>query len=151
MATRLFGAPIKRREDPRLLTGHGRYVDDIELPGMLHMAVLRSPHAHARIRGIDLTDVLAIDGVLNVLTHEDVQLPGGRTPLLIPHPTLTHGRTQFILARDQVNYVGEAIAAVVAVDRYTAEDALEAIRVDYEVLPAIVDITAAVEPGAPLV
>jgi aerobic carbon-monoxide dehydrogenase large subunit len=149
--TRLFGAPIKRREDPRLLSGQGRYVDDIDLPGMLHAAVLRSPHAHARIRAIDVGDVLALEGVLNVLTHEDVQLPGGRTPLLIPHDALARGRTQYVLAKDQVNYVGEAIAVVVAVDRYTAEDALEAIRVDYEVLPPVVDLAGAVEPGAPLV
>jgi aerobic carbon-monoxide dehydrogenase large subunit len=151
MPTRQFGARIKRTEDPRLLTGQGRYVDDIDLPGMLHAAVLRSPHAHARIRAIDVGDVLAIDGVLNVLTYEDLDLPGERTPLLIPHAALTHGRTQHVLARDQVNYVGEAIALVVAVDRYAAEDALEAIQVEYEVLPPVVNVTTAVEPGSALV
>ncbi len=151
MPTRTFGARIKRREDPRLLAGKGRYVDDIELPGMLHAAVLRSPHAHARIRDIDVSAVLAIDGVVNVLTHEDLGSIGGRTPLLIPHATLTHGQTQYALAKDVVNYVGEAIAFVVAVDRYVAEDALEAIRVEYDVLPPVTDIATAVTAGSPLV
>src|SRR5205823_2165597 len=151
MTTRLLGAPIKRREDPRLLSGQGRFIDDIELPGMLDAAVVRSPHAHARIGAIDVSEVLAVEGVLNVLTYEDLQLSGERTPLLIPHAALTHGRTQHVLAHEQVNYVGEAIALVVAIDRYTAEDALEAIRVDYEALPPVVDLAAAAEPGSPLV
>lgn len=148
---RTFGARIKRQEDPRLLTGNGHYVDDIELPGMLHAAVLRSPHAHARIRDIDVSAVLAVEGVVNVVTYEDLGLVGNRTPLLIPHATLTHGRTQYVLARDEVNYVGEAIALVVACDRYVAEDAIEQIRVDYEMLPPVTSIAAAVEPGAALV
>src|SRR5215208_6962439 len=104
MPTRTFGAPIKRREDPRLLAGNGRYVDDIHLPGMLHGAVLRSPHARALIRGIDVGDVLEIDGIVSVLTHEDLGPVGGRTPLLIPHDMLTHPRTQYALAKDRVNY-----------------------------------------------
>ena len=151
MPTRMFGAPIRRREDPRLLSGRGRYVDDIDLPGMLHAAVLRSPHAHARIKSIDLADVLGVDGVLNVLTHEDLGPVSGRTPLLIPHESLTHPRTQYALARDVVNYVGEAVALVVAADRSTAEDALDRIRVEYEALPPVADLAAAVEAGAPLV
>lgn len=148
MPTRAFGAPIKRNEDPRLLTGNGRYVDDIELPGMLHAAVLRSPHAHARLKEIDLSAVLTLDGVLNVLTYEDLGLASGRTPLLIPHDSLTAGRTQYPLARDEVNYVGEAVALVVAVDRYIAEDALDLIRVEYEPLPVVTDIATAVVDGA---
>src|SRR5690625_573458 len=120
------------------------------------MAVLRSPHAHAKILSIDIEQVLDIEGVHAVYTHED--LPGAMAdplPLLIPHPDLTHGRTQYALAKDEVNYVGEAIAVVVAEDRYIAEDAIERIYVEYEPLPAVVGVEAArsadhlVHPDAP--
>ena len=151
MATRTFGAPIKRREDPRLLAGQGRYVGDVERPGMLHAAVLRSPHAHARITGIDVGEARALDGVLLALTHADLGPVRDRTPLLIPHDALTHPQTQYALAKDRVNYVGESIAFVVATDRQTAEDALELIRVEYEVLPPQVDLERAVEGRATLV
>ena len=144
MTTKLFGSKVARVEDQRFLRGRGRYVDDV-LPGpTLHAAVLRSPHAHARIRAIDVDAVLDIEGVHAVWTYDD--LTGAMAeplPLLIPHPTLTHGRTQYALARDEVNYVGEAIAFVVADDRYVAEDALAAIVVDYEFLPPVVGIEAA--------
>ena len=112
---------------------------------MLHAAVLRSPHAHARIVDIDVTDVLDVEGVHAVWTHDDLDRPSMAEPLplLIPHPALTHGRTQFALARDEVNHVGEAIAFVVADDRYVAEDAVGRIRVDYEFLAPVVGIEAA--------
>ena len=143
MTTKLFGEKVLRVEDQRFVTGKGQYVDDL-MPGALHAAVLRSPHAHARILGIDVDPVLDVEGVVAVYTYED--LDGAMSeplPLLIPHPALTHGRTQYALAKDEVNYVGEAVAMVVAVDRYVAEDAVDRIRVDYEPLPPVVGIEAA--------
>lgn len=143
MTTRTIGEPVQRVEDQRFLTGTGRYVDDL-MPGALEMAVLRSPHAHARIRSIDVDAVLDVPGVHAVYTYDD--LTGALAqplPLLIPHPVLTHGRTQYALARDEVNYMGEAIAVVVADDRYIAEDAVARIVVDYEVLPPVVGLEAA--------
>ncbi|MEV5001804.1 aerobic carbon-monoxide dehydrogenase large subunit [Nocardioides sp. LML1-1-1.1] len=143
MTTKMFGAKVQRVEDDRLVRGTGRYVDDVALDA-LHVAVLRSPHAHARILSIDVDAVLDVEGVHLVWTHED--LTGAMAeplPLLIPHPTLTEGRTQYALAKDEVNYVGEAVAVVVAEDRYVAEDALARIVVDYELLPAVVGIEAA--------
>ena len=145
MSTKLFGERVQRVEDQRFLRGQGRYVDDV-LAGrdVLHAAVLRSPHAHARIVDIDVSDVLEVEGVHLVWTHDD--LSGAMAeplPLLIPHPDLTHGRTQYALAKDEVNHVGEAIAFVVADDRYVAEDAVSRIRVDYELLPVVVGVVAA--------
>ncbi|MDU0312832.1 aerobic carbon-monoxide dehydrogenase large subunit [Phycicoccus sp. M110.8] len=140
MTTSMFGAPVQRREDPRLLTGGGRYLDDLGHDA-LAAALVRSPHAHARIRDIDVTDALDVDGLVGIWTHED--LPGRvgePLPLLIPHPTLTHGRTQYALARDEVNHVGEPVVLVVARDRYVAEDACQRIRVDYELLSPVVGI-----------
>ncbi len=144
MATRWFGAPVKRNEDPRLLTGQGVFVDDIQLPGMLHAAVLRSPHAHARILRVDVRRALEHPDVVLVLTHRDLP-PGLREPLpkLIPHPDLRHHKTQYALALDKVRHVGEPVAFVVATSRYAAEDALELIEVDYEPLPAVVDLEEA--------
>lgn len=143
MTTRMFGAKVARVEDERLLRGAGKYVDDVALDA-LHTAVLRSPHAHARITSIDVSDVLDVDGVHAVWTYDD--LAGAMAqplPLLIPHPDLKQGRTQYILARDEVNYVGEAIAFVVADDRYIAEDAVGRIAVEYDLLPAVVGVEAA--------
>jgi carbon-monoxide dehydrogenase large subunit len=145
VSTRLFGQKVQRVEDQRFLRGHGRYVDDV-LAGrdVLHAAVLRSPHAHARIVGIDVSGVLDVEGVHLVWTHDDLAGPMAEPlPLLIPHPQLTHGRTQFALAKDEVNYVGEAIAFVVADDRYLAEDAVGRIRVEYAFLPPVVGLEAA--------
>ncbi|MDN5894781.1 MAG: xanthine dehydrogenase family protein molybdopterin-binding subunit, partial [Nocardioides sp.] len=143
MTTKLFGGKVQRVEDDRLLRGNGQYSDDL-MAGALEMAVLRSPHAHAKIVDIDVEAVLDIEGVHTVLTYED--LTGAMAeplPLLIPHPALTHGRTQYALAKDEVNYVGEAIAVVVADNRYIAEDAVSRIRVDYEFLKPVVGIPAA--------
>ena len=143
MTTKLMGEKVQRVEDERLLHGKGRYVDDL-VPGALEVAVLRSPHAHARIVDIDLDPVLDVEGVVAVYTYDDLDGPMAEPlPLLIPHPALTHGRTQYALARDEVNYVGEAIAFVVADDRYVAEDAVGLIRVEYDVLPPVVGIDAA--------
>lgn len=155
MTTKLMGQPVQRVEDARLLRGQGRYVDDLAVtpgatgsPGAtLHCAVLRSPHAHARILDIDVSGVLDVDGVHAVWTYDDLgalaPAMAEPLPLLIPHPALTRGRTQHALAKDEVNHVGEAIAFVVAVDRYVAEDAVARIVVTYDVLPAVVGIEAA--------
>ncbi|HEX3222653.1 MAG TPA: aerobic carbon-monoxide dehydrogenase large subunit [Nocardioides sp.] len=145
MSTKLFGEPVQRVEDQRFLRGQGRYVDDVASgQDVLHAAVLRSPHAHARIVDIDVSGVLDVEGVHLVWTHDDLAGPmSDPLPLLIPHPSLTHGRTQHALAKDEVNYAGEAIAFVVADDRYLAEDAVGRIRVTYEFLPPVVGIDAA--------
>ncbi|MGH8827793.1 MAG: aerobic carbon-monoxide dehydrogenase large subunit, partial [Jiangellaceae bacterium] len=143
--TKAFGEPIARREDPRLLTGQGRYLDDLGHDA-LAAAFVRSPHAHARITDIDVADALDVEGLVAIYTHED--LPGRvgePLPLLIPHPALHNGRTQYALAKDEVNHVGEAIVMVVATDRYVAEDVCERIRVEYEFLPAVVGIETARE------
>ena len=139
----MIGEKVQRVEDERLLRGQGRYVDDL-VPGALEVAVLRSPHAHARIVELDLDPVLDVEGVVAVYTYDDLSGPMAEPlPLLIPHPALTQGRTQYALAKDEVNYVGEAVAFVVAESRYVAEDALALIRVTYEVLPPVVGVDAA--------
>jgi len=152
VGTRYFGERVARREDPRLLTGRGTYVDDVQPPNVLHAAVLRSPHARARIRRIDTSRAASLPGVALVLTHADLP-PALQAPLprLIPHPALIHHKTQYALAPGQVRHVGEPVAFVVADSRYRAEDALDLIEVDYEVLPAVTDLEAAVRPDSPLV
>ncbi len=143
MTTKLVGEPIRRVEDPRLLAGHGRYLDDLGQDAA-EVAVLRSPHAHAKILDIDVSAALDVPGLLAIYTYEDLTGPLAEPlPLLIPHPALTHGRTQYPLARDEVNYAGEAIALVVAENRYLAEDAVQRIVVSYEPLPAVVGVAAA--------
>jgi aerobic carbon-monoxide dehydrogenase large subunit len=145
VTTRLLGTRIRRVEDPRLLRGAGRYLDDLGQDA-LEVAFVRSPHAHARIIDIDVTGALDVDGLVAIYAHDDLD---GRTaeplPLLIPHPTLTHGRTPHALAKDEVNHVGEAIVMVVASDRYVAEDAAERVFVTYDVLPAVVGVERARE------
>ncbi|MBI2462261.1 MAG: xanthine dehydrogenase family protein [Candidatus Rokubacteria bacterium] len=144
----LIGASIKRKEDPRLLTGRGRYVADLRLPGMLHAAVLRSPHPHARLRATDASAARALPGVVAVITARDLG-PVGRIPVRLgPRPSL-EACLQPPLASDRVRYVGEPIAVVVAASRYLAEDALERITVGYEPLQAAVDARLAAEAGAP--
>ena len=140
-----MGQKVQRVEDQRFLRGQGRYVDDIAAgTDILHAAVLRSPHAHARIVDIDVSDVLDLDGVHAVWTYDDLTGQMAEPlPLLIPHPTLTHGRTQYALAKDEVNYMGEAVAFVVADDRYVAEDAVGRIRVSYEFLQPVIGIDSA--------
>lgn len=140
MTTKSIGEPIARVEDERLVKGQGRYTDDL-MPGAWEMAVLRSPHAHARIISIDIDPVLDVRGVQAVYTYEDLSgAMADPLPLLIPHPSLVNGRTQYALAKDEVNYVGEAIAVVVADSRYIAEDAVGLIQVEYEYLKPVVGI-----------
>jgi carbon-monoxide dehydrogenase large subunit len=143
MSTRWFGQPVRRNEDSRFLTGRGRYVDDVQLPGALHAAVLRSTCAHGRIRGIDTAAARALDGVVAVWTWEDLGELWRPSPMVVPHDALTHPKTQYPLARDVVNYAGEAVAFVIAADRYIAEDACDLIEVEYDLLPAVVDLEAA--------
>ena len=147
----LFGASIRRKEDPRLLRGDGRYLSDIKLHGMVHAVFVRSPHAHALIRGIDSSAAAADPRVVCVLTAED--LPAGLPPLpCIDAEETTKPFNQPILAADKVRFVGEPVALlVVEGDRYVAEDIAGLIDVDYEPLPAVSTATAAVASDAPLV
>src|SRR4051812_36325946 len=145
MTTKLFGEPVRRREDARLIIGKGRYLDDIG-SGALAAAFVRSPHAHARITDIDAEGALDIEGVVAIYTYEDLHGPMAEPlPVLIPHPQLTAPRTGYPLANGVVNHVGEAIVMVVATDRYLAEDAAERILVTYEELPVVVGVDAARE------
>jgi carbon-monoxide dehydrogenase large subunit len=145
----IIGASIKRKEDPRLLTGRGRYVDDIRLPGMLHAVVVRSPHAHAVIRHIDAGQARALPGVVLVATAADlgtvspIPIRLGARPSLVPY-------LQFPLARERVRYVGDPVALLLAADRYLAEDAAEAVLVEYDVLPPVTAAEDAMSPTAPL-
>ena len=151
MTTRMIGARIPRNEDPRLLQGLGCFVDDVNPPGILRAATLRSPHAHARILGIDARAARRVPGVHLVVTAAELGDLNQPSPLLIPHPTLTQPRTQRPLATDEVRFVGEAVAFVVADDRYIAEDAADLIEVEYEPLPAVVDLATALAAGGPRV
>ena len=155
MSTRHFGQPIKRNEDPRLLTGRALFTDDVQLAGMLHVAFLRSDLAHARIRSIDVGAAGDRRGVVAVYTADDLGEFWQPGPLLVPPPPVEklefHPRTQVPLAKEKIRHAGEAVAMVVAESRYLAEDALEEIFVDYEPLQAVVDLEAALTSGAPLV
>lgn len=155
MATRYFGQPIKRNEDPRLLTGQATFTDDVHLPGMLHVAFVRSQVAHGRIRSIDTAAAQAMPGVVAVYTAADLGAYWQPGPLLVPPPPIAglvfNPRTQVPLARDKVRHVGEPIVAVVATSRYAAEDAAEQVFVDLEMLPAVVDLEQALAPAAPLI
>ncbi len=128
MTTRWFGARVQRVEDDRLLRGRGHFTDDID-EGALESCIVRSPFAHARIKSIDVSAARALPGVKAVYLAAD--LPFGHTdlPILIPHPNLTHGRTQRCLASEVVRYTGEAVAFVVAENRYIAEDAADLVQV----------------------
>jgi len=151
--TRLIGARIPRLEDRPLLLGQGRFVDDIALAGVWHAAFVRSPHPHAAVRGVDASDALALAGVHAVLTLDDL------APVMAKRRMLRHSNSgtpldrywSFALANGEVSYVGEAVAVVLADDRYVAEDAAALVRVDYDVLPAVADCRKAVASGAPAV
>jgi carbon-monoxide dehydrogenase large subunit len=147
-AIRYVGQSLRRREDFKLVTGKGRYVDDIKLPGMLHMAVLRSPHAHAVINRVDLTEAAAAPGVRLVLSGKDLV---GRIGSIVPNWIIpgTKVPVRPVVAVDRVRFVGECVALVVAESQATAYDAVGLIEVDYETLPAVVDEEAATRDGAP--
>jgi carbon-monoxide dehydrogenase large subunit len=151
MATQVIGASIKRREDPRLITGEARYLDDIQLPGMLHAAILRSPYAHAKIKSINTKKAAKRPGVVAVFTGADFKdLPALPCAWQADAGRITNNvNTPRVLEIDRATFTGAGIAVVVAEDRYTAEDALGLIEVDYEVLPVVVDAEKATQPGAP--
>ena len=155
MSTRQFGQPIKRNEDPRLLTGRALFTDDVQLAGMLHVAFLRSDLAHARIRSVELGGARERRGVVAVYTADDLGEFWQPGPLLVPPPPVEqlefHQRTQVPLAKEKIRHAGEAVAMVVAESRYLAEDALEDLFIDYEPLQAVVDLEAALTSAAPLV
>src|SRR5256885_6815061 len=137
-----IGESIKRKEDGRFLRGKGNYLDDIELPAMLHMVILRSPHAHARINSVDAAAASAMPGVIAMVTGE----------LMAQHklawmPTLS-GDTQAVLATDKVRFQGQEVAAVIAETRAAADDAVGLLDVEYEVLPAVVSPQQAKSAGA---
>ena len=153
--TRTFGERIKRNEDPRLLTGQAQFVDDVHIPGMLHAAFKRSDYAHARLLSVDVEAAKAMPGVLAVYVASDLGDYWQPSPLLVNPPPAQHvvfnQRTGGPLAKEKVRYVGEPIAIIIAESRYLAEDAADAIMVDYEALDAVVDPVKGLEEGAPLV
>jgi carbon-monoxide dehydrogenase large subunit len=149
MATNYIGTSIKRREDPRLITGEAKYLDDIQLQGMVHAAILRSPHAHARIKSIDTSRAAALPGVVGVFTGADFKALPALPCAWQAGGVKNNPNTPRVLEIDKVTFTGAGVAVVVAEDRYTAEDALALVQVDYEVLPAVVDADEATEPGAP--
>jgi len=149
--TTMIGAKIHRREDPRLVSGHGRYVDDMTRPGMLHMNVVRSPYAHAKIRSIDLAAAKAAPGVQAVYTYADFKdhIAGG---LPVSNSFVAEKKqvpNQFPIAHDEVVYQGEPVAVVLAEERYQAADAAQLVEVEYDQLPAVMNIEKAMEKGSP--
>ena len=137
--------PVPRKEDARFVRGRGTFVDDIQLPGMLHGAILRSPLPHARIVAVDTTAAEAHPKVEAVITGQGLTELG-----LAWMPTISQD-TQAVLATDKVRFQGQEVAFVVAQDRYSARDALELIHVEYEALPVMVDAERALDPGAPVI
>ncbi|MDP3766527.1 MAG: xanthine dehydrogenase family protein molybdopterin-binding subunit, partial [Dehalococcoidia bacterium] len=143
---RLFGRSIKRREDPRFITGRGQYVDDVKLPGMTYAVFVRSPHAHAALKRVDAAPAKRVAGVLAVYTGQEVKVGGLPCGWMLPdikvplRPALAHGK---------VRYVGEPVAIVIAETPYAARDGADAVRVDYEPLPGVADGKRAHGKGAP--
>ena len=150
MTTRIFSSGIRRREDPRLISGRATYTDDITLPGAVHAAILRSPHAHARIRRVNTSRAARAEGVVAVYTGADLE--GVIAPIpcawMIPNSDIK-GVAHPAIARDVVRYVGDAVAVVVAESRHQAQDAVELIEVDYEPLTPVIDPQQALQEGAP--
>jgi carbon-monoxide dehydrogenase large subunit len=146
---RYIGQALKRVEDPRLIKGIATYVDDMSLPGMLHAAFLRSPYAHAKINSIQTDAAKAMPGVVAVLTGAEINPSCGIVPCASPQPGMKDPK-HTVLASDRVYFVGHPVAVVVATDRYTARDAIDAIGVDYEALPAVTDPERALDKDSPL-
>ncbi len=139
-----MGHSMKRKEDPRFIRGEGNYIDDVQLPGMLYMDIVRSPYAHAKIKSINTEAALAVPGVLAVITGETLEKYN-----LHWMPTLMSD-TQMVLPTDRVMYQSQEVAAVVATDRYSAADGVEAVEVEYEPLEVVIDPFKALEPDAPV-
>src|SRR5262249_56635733 len=154
MAVKMMGAEVKRKEDPRLITGASTYTGDLSLPGLHHVAFVRSPHAHARIRRIDASAAHRRPGVVAVVTGADLKPHCGPVPV---DQASTEGgegqsaigRKHYALAIDRVRHVGEAVAAVIATTEALAVDAAAEVLVDWEPLPAVSDVLEARKPGAP--
>ena len=150
-AERYTGASIKRSEDPRILTGAGRYVDDIKLPGMLHAAFVRSPLAHARVLSVDVSAARALPGVVAAFTGADLEamtVPGPDALMALiggegPSPEFT------LLASDKVRFAGDPVAIVIAESRYLAEDGCELVEVEYDDLPPVTNASFALDPSSP--
>jgi len=149
MSVRYFGGAVPRLEDPELITGRGRYLDDIRLPAMAEAAFVRSVHAHARIGSIDTAAAKALPGVIAVLTAQDLGVAGKPTPQFAPAPLILQNRTQHVLASDAVHFVGEPIVIVVADTRAIAEDAAALVEIDYDLLPVAADLASALDADAP--
>src|SRR5512147_2710027 len=139
-----MGHSIKRKEDPRFIRGQGRYVDDIQLPGMLYLDIVRSPFAHARIVKIDTAKAMQVPGVLAVITGETLAKYN-----LHWMPTLMSD-TQMVLPTEKVMYQAQEVAGVIATSRYAAADGVDAVEVEYEPLPVVIDPFKALAPGAPV-
>ena len=148
---RWVGQAMRRKEDPRMITGRGLYVDDVVLPGMLHMAIVRSPEAHARIVSIDTEGAKQAPGVHGVFTAEDIELESPLPMAWVPPGVEVKTPETMPLAKGSVKYVGQAVAVVLGSDKYGVVDAAEQIFVEYEPLPVVVDPEKALEPGSPLV
>ncbi|HKJ59491.1 MAG TPA: hypothetical protein VKA37_09685, partial [Halobacteriales archaeon] len=140
-----MGEEVRRKEDKRFITGRGNYVDDIKRPGMLHVEIVRSPHAHARVKNIDTSAAEAMDGVVAVLTAEDLAAHD-----LAMMPTLMND-VQDVLVSDTVRFQSQEVAAVIAEDRYVAKDAAQKVRVRYERLEPVVDCESAMAEDAPVI
>lgn len=146
------GRALKRKEDPRLITGRATYVDDLVPPATLYAAIVRSPEAHARIAAIDTSAAVARDGIEAVFTGEDLADMAAPCPMVwVPPGVEVHVPDHWPLARDKVGYVGQAVAVVLGHDKYAVVDAAEEVAVDYEPLPVVVDPEAALEEGAPVI
>src|SRR5438445_6324634 len=139
------GHSVRRKEDPRFLRGRGNYIDDLKLPGMLYMDIVRSPYAHAKLVSIDASEALKVPGVAAVVTGKDLEAAG-----LAWMPTLMSD-TQMVLPTDHVVYQSQEVAVVIATSRYAAADGVAAVNVEYESLPAVIDPFKALEPDSPLV
>ena len=144
---RWVGQAMRRKEDPRMITGRGQYVDDIALPGMLHMAIVRSPEAHARIVSIDTEAAKQAPGVHGVFTADDIKLESPLPMAWVPPGVEVKTPATLPLAKGTVKYVGQAVAIVLGADKYGVRDAAEQVFVDYEPLPVVVDPEMALEGG----
>ncbi|HJV54399.1 MAG TPA: molybdopterin cofactor-binding domain-containing protein, partial [Methylomirabilota bacterium] len=155
MASKLLGAHVKRKEDPRLITGTSQYVGDVAMPGMQHVAFVRSPHAHARIRGIKPAAALKVPGVVAVVTGQELRPHVNTIPTAQASAEggevseVQSGRQHYPLSVGRVRYVGEPVAAVLGLSPEAAADGAAAVEVDWEPLPAVADPFAAMADGAP--
>jgi carbon-monoxide dehydrogenase large subunit len=150
-ATKWVGQAMRRKEDPRMITGRGRYVDDIVLAGMLHMAIVRSTEAHAKIVSVDTAAAKAATGVHGVFTGDEVNLESPMPMAWVPPGVEMKSAEHWPLAKGEVKYVGQPVAIVLGTDKYGVRDAAEQVVVEYDPLPVVVDPEKALEAASPLV